>query len=137
MLDPRSGLETKICSLGTSRTDSSMARRQSFCSKCSLVIVLPHILICVNQVADFARLSACRVGGLLCAGSSKLDHFRLFFRTCLWLVAVGPGSNLMEATDALLIKEEADQIRKQFRSLSLRPGCQVMWSGVPREWAQL
>src|ERR1700730_1032826 len=35
-----------------------------------------------------------------------------------------------------LTEEEAHQIREQFRGLPFKPGCQVMWSGVPREWAQ-
>jgi hypothetical protein len=35
-----------------------------------------------------------------------------------------------------LTQEEADQIREQFQGLPLKPGCQVMWCGVPRDWAQ-
>jgi hypothetical protein len=35
-----------------------------------------------------------------------------------------------------LTEKEAEQIREQFRNLPLKPGCQVMWCGVPREWAQ-
>lgn len=31
---------------------------------------------------------------------------------------------------------EADQIHNQFAKTVFRPGSQVMWSGVPREWAQ-
>ena len=42
------------------------------------------------------------------------------------------GSSYLEH----LTEEEAHQIREQFRGLPFKPGCQVMWSGVPREWAQ-
>ena len=35
-----------------------------------------------------------------------------------------------------LTTEEADEIHEQFRNSQFKPGCQVMWSGVPREWAQ-
>jgi len=29
--------------------------------------------------------------------------------------------------------EEAEEIEEQFGKTSLMPGCQVMWSGVPRD----
>jgi hypothetical protein len=35
-----------------------------------------------------------------------------------------------------LTEKEAEQIRERFRTLPLKPGCQVMWCGVPREWVQ-
>jgi hypothetical protein len=31
---------------------------------------------------------------------------------------------------------EAKEIMEQFDKVFLRPGCQVMWTGVPRDWAQ-
>jgi len=56
--------------------------------------------------------------------------------------AVGPSWDPLEANHALpnddeyLSSAEAAQIHKQFRAISFEPGGQVMWSGVPREWAQ-
>jgi hypothetical protein len=35
-----------------------------------------------------------------------------------------------------LTSEEASEIHQQFQNSFLKPGCQVMWSGVPREWVQ-
>jgi hypothetical protein len=36
-----------------------------------------------------------------------------------------------------LTQEEADEIQKQFESPPFSPSSQVMWTGMPREWAQL
>jgi len=38
--------------------------------------------------------------------------------------------------DEFLSNAEAIQIHKQFRTMLFEPGGQVMWTGVPREWAQ-
>lgn len=32
--------------------------------------------------------------------------------------------------------DEVEQIKQRFLKVGLKLGCQVMWSGVPREWAQ-
>jgi hypothetical protein len=57
---------------------------------------------------------------------------------CTDALLLKPNQQLASGSSYLehLAEEEAHQIREQFRGLPFKPGCQVMWSGVPRQWAQ-
>jgi hypothetical protein len=56
-------------------------------------------------------------------------------------LAVRPNWRAMKVAGAPLVYDvylntrEAIQICERFRSILFEPGGQVMWTGVPREWA--